>query len=279
MSKIRLVIKDQNYENVYYDEEGKEALKCPICGQVCRGFLVSHITRTHKISTEEFSSNYPNCKTMTNYYRDHCRKNMHRLNTDEKYANIMHNVRVKNGIKLAEEYSVPWNENKGLMNWVNSEEGHKKRSETFIKTMNSPGFKEKHLEAVRKSNIDKELWKNARTHSQYEYNGEKYDSSWEVTFVEFCDRNNIKYVHEPSDMKILYEWDDRTKHYYYPDFYLIDYQYLVEIKPKSRLYEVDLKLNLSKDISILIITEDSLFLSDDELLLKLLNHKYGKEVI
>lgn len=37
MSKIRLVIKDQNYENVYYDEEGKEALKCPICGQVCRG--------------------------------------------------------------------------------------------------------------------------------------------------------------------------------------------------------------------------------------------------
>ncbi len=53
------------------------------------------------------------------------------------------------------------------------------------------------------------------------------DSSWEVAYAEYLDKNNVKCIR--NKIMFPYPWGKKTK-YYIPDFYLLDEDLYVEIK-------------------------------------------------
>ena len=73
------------------------------------------------------------------------------------------------------------------------------------------------------------------TRKDYEYNGIKYRSKWEIECAKHLDTYNIKYVYER--LAIPYEYNSET-HMYFPDFYLPEYNMLLEVKPKEKISEV-----------------------------------------
>lgn len=62
----------------------------------------------------------------------------------------------------------------------------------------------------------------------YEYNGIYFDSSWEIEVAKSLDDNNIKWI-RPD--RLFYKDNENKKRYYFPDFYLVDYD--VYLDPKN----------------------------------------------
>lgn len=62
---------------------------------------------------------------------------------------------------------------------------------------------------------------------KYKYKNVSLDGTWELTFAQYLDKNNIKW--ERPNKGIEYIWENTT-HIYYPDFFLVDYNIFVEIK-------------------------------------------------
>lgn len=88
-----------------------------------------------------------------------------------------------------------------------------------------------------------------------------YRSSYEKIFIEYCVKNNIKIQSaESKDFRLEY-YIDNKRHYYYPDFYLPDFNVIVEVKPLSML---DVNNNQEKihegltQYKFLLITEEEL---------------------
>lgn len=63
------------------------------------------------------------------------------------------------------------------------------------------------------------------------YNGFKLKGTWELETAKWLDRNNIKWTNILDGFE--YEWNESI-HLYYPDFYLIDYNYYIEVKGYER---------------------------------------------
>lgn len=93
-----------------------------------------------------------------------------------------------------------------------------------------------------------------------------YRSSYEKIFIEYCIQNNIEIISaETKEFRVKY-FNNNHQHFYYPDFYLPDYDIIVEIKPKQRIHEPInvLKFNEAKKIyNFKIITENELLNLDD----------------
>lgn len=61
----------------------------------------------------------------------------------------------------------------------------------------------------------------------YDYNGVKLKGTWELMFAQWLDANNINWT---NDIKgIRYLWNERY-HTYFPDFYLPELNFYVEVK-------------------------------------------------
>ena len=95
------------------------------------------------------------------------------------------------------------------------------------------------------------------------YGGFFYRSSYELTFIKYCIENNIKIVSaETKEFRVRYLKEDKgTYHYYYPDFYLPEYDMLIEVKPLSMLdvnYNMDKILAGMKKFPLSMVTEDEL---------------------
>lgn len=70
------------------------------------------------------------------------------------------------------------------------------------------------------------------------FNGIYYRSSYELQFIEYCVKNNIKVESaENKEYRCKYEIDGKYK-WYYPDFYLQDYNTIIEVKPISMIDEI-----------------------------------------
>jgi hypothetical protein len=64
-----------------------------------------------------------------------------------------------------------------------------------------------------------------------EYNGFKLKGSWELETAKWLDRNNIKWTNILDGFE--YDWNGST-HLYYPDFYLTEIDYYIEVKGYER---------------------------------------------
>ena len=72
-----------------------------------------------------------------------------------------------------------------------------------------------------------------------EYNGEKYDSSWEVALAQRLDELEIHFVKPKS--ALFYRDEKGDVRQYYPDFYLVNEMVYIEVK-NLFLFEKDPKV-------------------------------------
>lgn len=79
--------------------------------------------------------------------------------------------------------------------------------------------------------------------SIYLYNGVRYDSSWEIMFVMYCEENDIKV--KRNECFYFEYYDNEKKHRYYPDFIAED-GHFIEIKGTHLLGKNPFNLNDSK---------------------------------
>lgn len=63
------------------------------------------------------------------------------------------------------------------------------------------------------------------------YNGFTLNGSWELIVAQWLDKNNIKWTNKIEPF--TYIWNEST-HLYFPDFYLIDYDWYIEVKGYER---------------------------------------------
>lgn len=64
-----------------------------------------------------------------------------------------------------------------------------------------------------------------------EYEGFRLKGSWELLVAKWLDENNIKWTNIIEGFD--YEWEG-SKHIYYPDFYLLEYDRYIEVKGFER---------------------------------------------
>ena len=91
---------------------------------------------------------------------------------------------------------------------------------------------------------------NAKGIKRQEYNGNTFDSGYEVKIAKWLDSNNIKWskVYEP----ILWMDIKGKQHRYYPDFYLPDYNLYLDPKNPYCIKQQKEKLDcVSKMINLL----------------------------
>lgn len=82
------------------------------------------------------------------------------------------------------------------------------------------------------------FWGNTSQKGNYE--GFRYDSSWELAFIKYCLNNNIQLERNKKGFDY---WFEDKKHKYYPDFYLPEVNQYIEIKNK---YLLELEQTKSK---------------------------------
>ena len=104
-----------------------------------------------------------------------------------------------------------------LLYWANYE--NRKRASSYMKAA-----AKKHPESYSGANV------NGRT-PVIDYNGIKLNGSWEVLVAKVLDEYNIQWNRPTNPFK--YEWNNNT-HYYYPDFYLPEYDKYIEVKGYER---------------------------------------------
>lgn len=149
--------------------------------------------------------------------------------------------------------------NYGVNHYTQSDIVKNKRSDTNIERYgsSSPDFG-RDLEKIKKTNIEKygveypmhnkEIFSKFLKNSfnvKYTY-GLYYQSTYELDFINFCKIKNI--IVENCVIVFDYMFNDKNKKYY-PDFYLPEYNTIIEIKSKY-FYNKDFERNLEKEKSI-----------------------------
>jgi hypothetical protein len=107
---------------------------------------------------------------------------------------------------------------------------------------------------------------NGRHVSGY-YKNIYYRSSYELVFLEYCDKNNIIVTSaENKEFRVRYVASNGKNKFYYPDFYLPDYDIIVEIKPIGMLDVNDNNLKLNAGMTkhqLILLTEEELLNLDE----------------
>jgi hypothetical protein len=126
-----------------------------------------------------------------------------------------------------------------------SEETKKKMSEASKKRVWSEEQRMKHSESMKtavKKHPDSYTKNNVVGRvKNIDYNGVKLKGKWELIVAKWLDKNKIKWEHETKSFE--YEWNGKRN--YYPDFYLPDFDFFIEVKG----YVTDRDLSKWKNIT------------------------------
>lgn len=107
----------------------------------------------------------------------------------------------------------------------------------------------KHLsECAKKNNLGG--W---YTSKSIDYNGIKLDSSYELTFAQDLDKNNIKWVRP----KYLIWEKDGNSHRYYPDFFLPEYNIFVDTKNDYLINHVNPRFGITDTEKIHLVEQQN----------------------
>ena len=115
-----------------------------------------------------------------------------------------------------------------LKNRVWTEEQRKQHSEVMKIAV------KKHPDSYTKNNVVGRV-------KNIDYNGVKLKGKWELIVAKWLDDNQIKWEHETNSFE--YEWNGIRN--YYPDFYLPDFDFFIEVKG----YVTDRDLSKWKNIT------------------------------
>ncbi len=271
---------------------------CPICNKSFKT-LCSHL-RKHKISGKDFLILYPNCilvpdeirkQTSETSKNNGCGKwTKGRIKSESERRSISERTKGdKNpfyGKKHSEKTKKRMSENHAdftgdknpFKNWIKDEYNYKKWINNLHENHCSKNLSEADYilyceelsEKASKAYLDGTLKPYGHNHKHGHYKSVKfneefyYQSSYELRFLEFCELNQEIKILVKSPYRIKYKIENKNYNYI-PDF-LINNQFLIEIKPESMLdfdknpykFKAAKKFCKKENIKYLIITEKEL---------------------
>lgn len=171
---------------------------CQYCGKECKN---KNSLTQHEIRCKE----NPNKKIVSNF--------------------IKYNESIRNGIRKGSNQFIKAKQ-LGLPIPKVSEETKNKQAQYWLGKHHSQETKEKIKSSVC-NNIKNDNWHNQFTIPTY-YNGNLYDSTWEIEFAKYLERKQILFIRNNS-ISFDYIWEGNA-HKYFPDFYLPEYDLYIEIK-------------------------------------------------
>lgn len=173
-------------------------------------------------------------KDVSIYYCQYCNKEL-----VGKNALTQHEIRCKENPNRIEIYIGNFNRrgHKGTNQFIKaqqlnlpkpevSEETRQKLREKSIGRYHNDSTKEKIRLGICK-HIENDDWHNHFI-TPILYNGEYYDSSWEVEFAKYLENHNIEFIRNKSE-SFDYFWKGSI-HRYIPDFYLPKFDLYIEVK-------------------------------------------------
>jgi len=126
-----------------------------------------------------------------------------------------------------------------MKSFANSDVGKTIRSKNLTKTLNILWKNEEYIDRRRKSGREQAL-KNMNDDSygykKYKYNGISYRSTWEVKVAKCLDILEIQYEYEKHRFK--YIDSNNIERLYIPDFYLIELNMFLEVKPENLINDI-----------------------------------------
>lgn len=123
---------------------------------------------------------------------------------------------------------------------------------SLMMKLNNPAKRTENREARRKM-LNEHPIGGFHTSRTFEYNGIKLDSSYEVTFAQDLDKNNIKWERPKP---LLYKLNG-VDHRYYPDFYLPEYDVYVDTKNDYLINRVNPKFGITDVEKINLVMEQN----------------------
>ena len=239
---------------------------CPICNKSFKIITNSHVKR-HGMDMTCFRETYPNCILESESSKLKKSKSAENAWGSEKRNNILSGLRSEESKRKMSEASVRnWGNDelrekrvKTMREVANTEESKIKFSNNSKETWKNEEFRRKRVEGIRKSvrskeyrdrmsRISTEMWKdeehpkkvlegyrNSYYKKSFKYNSKllgeiNLRSSYEVTVCEYLDELNVNYEYESIRFDYYFEG---KYHSYYPDFYLKDYDLILEVKPEA----------------------------------------------
>lgn len=227
--------------------ESIDYVVCPICGAK-RHNLTKHL-RYHKLTKKEFLEKYPNYQMIS-----------------ERTRNLMVNAAKEEYKYRAEEMARYGSEamkkyNSSPDKW--NEELRMKSSKRLTNTLNRLWKDPNYIEAMRKERSErfndpeyaKKMQNTNSTLKEYEP-GLKFRSSYEYRLAKKLIEANIPYKYEPFFIYYTYRG---IKKKYFPDFYIPEYNLIIEVKPQflvnDEMNVLKMKACIDKGYNFIFITE------------------------
>ena len=235
----------KTYYDKYLKIENED--KCRQCGKEsifinnCRGYLgvCKDCFEESKISCKICNKEYFGIGGLSKRHLKLHIKRKHSLNFKEYYDKYL-KIK-KDGI--CQVCGLPTNfnsRNRGYKTYCSKRCETLSHIETSINTIkklnNDLDFQVKRNKAVRKKALERLKDPNDKfSHyngARYSYNGNIFRSSWELCFAKLLDESSIEWKYEPNNFVLNYEFNGKKRGYYTPDFYLVNKDIWIEIKPK-----------------------------------------------
>lgn len=113
---------------------------------------------------------------------------------------------------------------------INHKLGLHKDTSGINNSSSNPKVKEKISNTCLQKSKNGEWHVSLAKNMHYNYNGIDLHGKWEVYYAKYLDENNINWIRNKDRFEYKYQ---NKKHYYTPDFYLVDTDEYIEIKGYS----------------------------------------------
>lgn len=266
-------------------EDNVKFVVCRICGKKGR-VLTNHLKLKHNLYRRDYEKLYNSpavCYERQLIQMERNKLLNDKLSTDPYYIDLMRKVRSSNG-KLPQVKEALQN---GHKIYCSSEVGKIRNSEIMRNNhkyldmqnkatkgkLNSRKFheqKSQHMTNILNKKWEDKEWKSKHLKKMFDGSKKSYvdcngnsvelRSSYELQLYNYLISSNIKFEYESIEIK--YISTDNKQHVYTPDFYLSDYNLILEVKPKiyttNKINQIKRKICIDLGYNFLFITENEL---------------------
>lgn len=190
-------------------------LHCPICKKSGYRNLIRHMSSAHKLKSAEYREMYPDAV----WYTDECRSGF------SKGATEMLKVRDHRSVAMKAVATKKSKDPEYFSKWAKS-------------LWDDPVYRANKIEQVRGQHQDGLTEILMKSHQRYKYNSLCMRSTWEVRLAKYLDESSVEWKYE--EVIVPYELDGSI-HKYFTDFYLPQYNLVLEVKPQCFVSATDVQ--------------------------------------
>lgn len=238
-------------------------VQCPICGKKLDN-LTSHMKRTHKLDKSEVLNKFPGIKLVSEEY--HSSQSV--KTTADLYKRYQNPEYKERNTKMIHEKMIPAitseGRSKGKIEQWKNEEFRDKMSAIMRNAMLNSEKNKEHMQSDKMAFSREQGW-NGRGHKSY-YNGILLRSNYELDVAKLLDQYEINWQYEA--LRISYIDVNGFQKIYISDFYLPEFNMIVEVKCQYRLLN-DANIENKKNACVKLgynykfVTEKELYNSDE----------------